>query len=109
MSAVRRLRNFWVPWVTTVVLTCFSNAVAQARYRVTDLGTNNSQDNFSMVMGLNNQGWTENMDGVVNPPIKSTSTTVASGRAVINIHGLNIDLRTLGGKNSWTNYGGIND
>ena len=62
-----------------------------------------------MVMGLNDQGWTENMDGVVNPPITSTSTTVASGRAVINVRGFNIDLGTLGGKNSWTNYGGIND
>ena len=62
-----------------------------------------------MVMGLNNQGWAENMDGVVNPPITSTSTTVATGRAVIGIYGLNIDLGTLGGDNSWTNYGGIND
>ena len=67
------------------------------------------RDNFNMVMGLNNQGWAENMDGVVNPPITSTSTTVASGRAVISIYGLNIDLGTLGGDNSWTNYGGIND
>ena len=105
----RQLRNSWILWVTTIILACFSDAVAQTSYQITDLGTNNSNDNFSMVMGLNNQGWTENMDGVVNPPIKSTSTTVASGRAVINIHGLNIDLRTLGGKNSWTNYGGIND
>jgi hypothetical protein len=49
------------------------------------------------------------MDGVVNPPITSTSTTVASGRAVIYAHGRNNDLGTLGGDNSWTNYGGIND
>jgi probable HAF family extracellular repeat protein len=95
--------------VTTIVLVCFSNAVAQASYRVTDLGVNKSKDNFSMVMGLNNRGWTENMDGVLTPPITSTSTTILSGRAVLNIHGINIDLRTLGGKNSWTNYGGIND
>jgi len=95
--------------VTTIVLACFSNAVAQASYRVTDLGVNKSKDNFSMVMGLNNRGWTENMDGVLTPPITSTSTTIVSGRAVLNIHGINIDLRTLGGKNSWTNYGGIND
>ena len=109
MSTLRRLQNYWILGITTIVLACFSNAVAQARYRVTDLGTNKSTDNFSMVMGLNNRGWTENMDGVVNPPITSTSTTIASGRAVMNIHGINIDLRTLGGKNSWTNYGGIND
>ena len=68
-----------------------------------------ARDNFNMVMGLNNQGWAENMDGVLNPPITSTSTTIASGRAVISIYGLNIDLGTLGGENSWTNYGGIND
>jgi probable HAF family extracellular repeat protein len=60
-------------------------------------------------MGLNDQGWAENMDGFVNPPITSTSTTIANGRAVIGINGFNIDLGTLGGKNSWTNYGGIND
>ena len=29
MSAVRRLRNFWIPWVTTIVLGCFSDAFAQ--------------------------------------------------------------------------------
>jgi probable HAF family extracellular repeat protein len=109
MNTLRQLRNIWILWVTTFVLACFSNAFAQQSYKITDLGLNHSTDNFSMVMGLNNQGWAENMDGVVNPPITSTSTTVASGRAVIGIYGLNIDLGTLGGKNSWTNYGGIND
>ncbi len=101
--------NFWILRVTTIVLVCFGNAFSQVSYRVTDLGVNKSSDNFNMVMGLNNRGWTENMDGVLNPPITSTSTTIVSGRAVLNIHGINIDLRTLGGKNSWTNYGGIND
>jgi probable HAF family extracellular repeat protein len=109
MRTFRQLRNFWVPWVTTIVLACFSNASAQQSYKITDLGVNKSSDNFNMVMGLNNQGWAENMDGVLRPPIKSTSTTIASGRAVISIYGLNIDLGTLGGDNSWTNYGGIND
>jgi len=109
MGTLRQLRNFWMPWVTTIVLACSSSAFAQKSYKITDLGLNHSTDNFSMVMGLNNQGWAENMDGVVNPPITSTSTTVASGRAVLSIYGLNIDLGTLGGKNSWTNYGGIND
>ena len=109
MRVLRRLRNFWILWVTTVVLVCFSNVVAQVSYRVTDLGVNRSKDNFNMVMGLNNRGWTENMDGVLTPPIISTSTTIVRGRAVLNIYGINIDLGTLGGKNSWTNYGGIND
>jgi hypothetical protein len=34
---------------------------------------------------------------------------LVKGRAGINIEGLKIDLGTLGGKNSWTNYGGINE
>src|SRR5580692_3972617 len=109
MRMIKQLRNFWIPCVTTIVLGSFSNVFAQRSYKITDMGLNHSTDNFSMVMGLNNEGWAENMDGVVNPPIKSTSTTIASGRAVINPHGRNIDLGTLGGKNSWTNYGGIND
>jgi probable HAF family extracellular repeat protein len=104
-----QLRNSRKLWATTMVVACCGNAFAQQSYKITDLGTNKSSDNFSMVMGLNNQGWAENMDGFVNPPITSTSTTIANGRAVIGINGFNIDLGTLGGKNSWTNYGGIND
>ncbi len=80
----------------TIAVACFSNAFAQQSYKITDLGINNSKDNFSMAMGLNNQGWAENMDGTVNPPETSTSTTVSRGRAVISIYGFNIDLGTLG-------------
>ncbi len=109
MRMIMQLRNFWIPCVTTIVLACSSNVFAQRSYKITDLGVNKRTDNFNMVMGLNNQGWAENMDGVLTPPITSTSTTILSGRAVISIYGLNIDLRTLGGENSWTNYGGIND
>ncbi len=111
MSALRRLRNFWMPWVAMIVLGCFSDAAAQTSYKITDLGINKSTDNFSMAMGLNNQGWTENMDGFVNPPENSLFTTVAKGRAVISIYGFNIDLGTLGKPdgNSWINWGGIND
>jgi probable HAF family extracellular repeat protein len=110
MNTLKQLRNFWIPWVTTMVL-CLGHAVAQTSYRITDLGTNKSNDNFSMAMGLNNQGWTENMDGFVNPPENNLFTTVARGRAVINIDGLNIDLGTLGKPdgNSWINWGGINN
>lgn len=109
MSVVGRL--LWILSVTTIVLACVSNVVAQASYKITDLGTNNSKDNFSMAMGLNNQGWAENMDGTVNPPINNLFTTVARGRAVINVNGRNIDLGTLGNSdgNSWINWGGIND
>src|SRR6202790_2710339 len=111
MRTLRQLRNFWIPAVATIVLGCFSDARAQIRYKITDLGTNNSKDNFSMAMGLNNQGWAENMDGFVNPPENNLFTTVARGRAVINIDGRNIDLGTLGKPdgNSWINWGGINE
>jgi probable HAF family extracellular repeat protein len=108
MNTLRQLRIFRIPVAATFVLACSSNAFAQTSYKIADQGTL-EDDNFGMVMGLNNEGWTQNMDGNVNPPITSTSTTLVSGRAVINVHGLNIDLGTLGGKNSWTNYGGIND
>ena len=111
MDTLRRLRNFWIPGVAMLVLGSFSNAFAQQSYKITDLGINNSKDNFSMAMGLNNQGWAENMDGTVNPPENSLFTSVSRGRAVISIYGLNIDLGTLGkpGANSWINWGGIND
>jgi hypothetical protein len=88
MSTFKRMRKFWIPWVVTIVLACVSNAAAQVSYKVTDLGTNKSNDNFSMAMGLNNQGWTENMDGFVNPPENNLFTTVARGRAVINRDGV---------------------
>jgi probable HAF family extracellular repeat protein len=111
MNTQGQLRNFRTRWVLTTAVACFSTAFAQQSYRITDLGINNSKDNFSMAMGLNNQGWTENMDGTVRPPETSTSTTVARGRAVISIYGFNIDLGTLGKPdgNSWINWGGIND
>jgi probable HAF family extracellular repeat protein len=115
MSALRRLRNlgwrnFWVPWVAVLALGCFSDALAQS-YTIVDQGIDNPKDTFSMGMGLNAQGWTENMDGTVNPPEASLLTTVARGRAVINAFGINIDLGTLGkpGANSWINWGGINN
>ena len=103
MSALRRLRNFWIPWVTTIFLACFSNAVAQVSYRVTDLGVLHNW-NQGCAMGVNNQGWTEDMDGILDP-----SGQLATGRAVIHIDGTRIDLGTLGGPNSWMNWGGIND
>jgi probable HAF family extracellular repeat protein len=102
MSA-RRLRNFWIPWVTTIVLASFSSAVAQVSYKVTDLGVLHNW-NQGCAMGVNNHGWTEGMDGILDP-----SGQLATGRAVINIDGFKIDLGTLGGPNSWINYNGIND
>ena len=103
MNTLRQLRNLWILWVTTVVLACFSNAVAQASYRVTDLGTVYN-GHFGCAMSLNNQGWTEIMSGVLDP-----SGKLVSGRAVIDVHGLTMDLGTLGGANSWMMWGEIND
>ena len=129
MNTLRRLGMLclWLPATTTIAAGCLGDPssdsssetqtelaqdrVGQTRYEIIDLGINNSADNFSMAMGLNQQGWTENMDGTVNPPENSLLTTVSRGRAVISIYGLNIDLGTLGkpDANSWINWGGIND
>jgi probable HAF family extracellular repeat protein len=109
MSTLRQLRNFWIPWVTTVVLFCFSEAVAQTSYKVTDLGVLNNNDNLSCAMALNNHGWTLSMNGVMDPVSNFINAKVVTGHAAINIDGLKIDLGTLGGPNSWMNWGGIND
>jgi probable HAF family extracellular repeat protein len=109
MSALRRLRNFWMPWVAMVVLGCFSNAVAQTSYKVIDLGVVNDKDNLSCAMDLNNFGWTLSQEGVLDPVSNFSGAPVLSGRAVINIGEFKIDLGTLGGPNSWMNWGGIND
>ena len=109
MSAVRRLRNFWTLWVTTIVLACFSNAVAQAGYRVTDLGAEGN-DNGACAMSVNDQGWTEIMSGNTVPGQQdSIFAKLLNGRALIDVYGFKLDLGTLGGQNSWMNWGEIND
>ena len=109
MSALRRLRNSWVPWVTTIVLACFGNAVAQVKYRVTDLGAEGS-DNLACAMSLNDQGWTEIMSGNLPPGQQDNIFgTLLNGRALLGIDGFKLDLGTLGGQNSWMNWGEIND
>jgi len=109
MSTHKRLRNFWIPWVTTIVLACFSNAVAQAGYRVTDLGTEGN-DNGACAMSVNNQGWTEIMAGNKVPGQQdSLLGPLLNGRALIDVDGFKTDLGTLGGLNSWMNWGEIND
>jgi probable HAF family extracellular repeat protein len=89
-------------------MACFSNAVAQGSYKVTDLGVLHNW-NLGCAMALNNHGWTETMDGVLDPFSLSLFGHLVKGRAVINIDGLKIDLGTLGGPNSWMMWGGIND
>jgi probable HAF family extracellular repeat protein len=108
MITLRRLRNFWILGVATMVLACFSNAVAQASYKVQDLGVQHG-DNLGMPMGLNNYGWTLNMEQFLHPFSLSTANPAARGTDSITIGELNLELGTLGGKNSSINWGGIND
>lgn len=110
MNTLRQLRNFWIPWVTTIVLTCFSDAGAQARYRVTDLGREEGQ-NAACAMSVNDRGWTEIMawNGVPSQNINFIAATLASGRVLIGADGFKFDLGTLGGQNSWMNWGEINN
>jgi probable HAF family extracellular repeat protein len=109
MSALRRLRNFWIPWVAMIVLGCFSDAVAQTSYKVTDLGTEGN-DILGCAMSLNNEGWTEIMAQNL-PPGQQDSLfgTLLNGRILIDIDGIKLDLGTLGGTNSSSNWGEIND
>src|SRR5690349_22148765 len=51
MSMLRRLGSFSILWFAVIVLASSSDAVAQVRYKITDLGVNTSKDNFSMAMG----------------------------------------------------------
>jgi len=109
MRVLRRLRNFWILWVTTVVLACFSNAVTQASYRVTDLGAQ-GKDNLGCAMSVNNEGWTEIMAGNLPPGQQDNiGGQLLNGRALIDVDGFKLDLGTLGGLNSWMNWGEIND
>jgi len=109
MSALRQLRNFWILWLTTIVLACLGNAFAQTGYKVTDLGSLGS-DNLGCAMSVNNEGWTEIMAGNLVPGEQdSLFGKLLNGRAVLGIDGFKIDLGTLGGQNSWMNWGEIND
>jgi len=108
MCALRRLPNFWIVWVTTIVLVCFSNAVAQARYTVQDLGVQ-PPDNLGMAMGLNNNGETLIMDQLLDHLTISTLYPALAGTVRISMGDLNVELGTLGGKNSSINWNGIND
>ncbi|MGA9352734.1 MAG: hypothetical protein WBV46_03520 [Terriglobales bacterium] len=108
MSTLSQLRKFWILGITTIVLGCFSNAVAQAKYKVQDLGVQHP-DNLGMPMGLNNYGWTLNMEQSLDPFSLSTEFPAVSGTDSITIDHLNLELGTLGGANSSINWNGIND
>ena len=108
MSTLTRLRNFSILWVTTIVLACFSNALAQARYTVQDLGVR-QPDNLGMAMGLNNNGGTLIMDQLLDHFTLSTLYPAVKGTVRISKGDLNLELGTLGGENSSINWNGIND
>lgn len=108
---MKSIKKWWTRWMltlTAMVMACLSPAVAQTSYQVTDLGALNNGV-FGCAMGLNNQGWTESMD----EHLDASGNIV--GRAVMNITGpqstlkLKLDLGTLGGRDSWIFWGGIND
>ena len=108
MSTLLPIRNFWLPWVTTILLACASDAGAQTSYKVTDLGTLGN-DNMSCAMTLNDEGWTAIQDGNALPGQQDQITKLLNGRDAIVIDGVQVDLGTLGGKNSFMNWGEIND
>ena len=109
MNARRRLRNFSTLWLTTIVLMCFGNAVAQASYKVTDLGALGN-DNLACAMSINNEGWVVIQDASMVPGQQDNAGgTILKARDAIEINGSQFDLGTLGGQNSWMNWGEIND
>ena len=109
MSTLRQLRNFWIPWVTTIVLACLGNAFSQVSYKVTDLGALGN-DNLGCAMSINNEGWTVIQDASMVPGQQDNAGgTILKARDAIGINGFQIDLGTLGGPNSWMNWGEIND
>src|ERR1700723_3368882 len=85
MSARRRLRNFWIPWVAMIVLGCFSDALAQTTYKVTDLGSEGNEI-LGCAMSLNNEGWTEVMAQNLPPGQQDNlGGTLLSGRLFLDI------------------------
>ena len=62
-------------------------------------------------MSVNDKGWTEIMawNGEPGQNVDFIAATLLSGRALIDADGFKLDLGTLGGKNSWMNWGEINN
>lgn len=106
---LRQLGNFWILRVTTIVLACTTNAVAQESYKVTDLGALGN-DNLGCAMSINNEGWVVIQDASMVPGQQDNAGgTILKARDAIGINGFQFDLGTLGGQNSWMNWGEIND
>jgi probable HAF family extracellular repeat protein len=60
-------------------------------------------------MTLNNRGWTAIQDGSAVPGQQDSIGKLLNGRDAIVIDGVQVDLGTLGGQNSFMNWGEIND
>jgi probable HAF family extracellular repeat protein len=109
MNMMRQLGNFWILWVATIVLACSSDAVAQTSYKVTDLGALGN-DNLACAMSINNEGSVVIQDASMVPGQQDNAGgTILKARDAIEINGSQLDLGTLGGQNSWMNWGEIND
>ena len=109
MSAARQLRNFWIQCVAIIVMACLGNAFAQTSYRMTDLGTVGT-DNESMIMSLNNEGLSYIMAGNVGGlGPNNLFGQLENGHAYLGVGRHLFDLGTLGGQNTWMNWGEIND
>ena len=110
MNTLIQLRNFSIPLVATIVLVFSSDAGAQTRYRVTDMGREEGQ-NAACAMSVNDGGWTEIMawNGLPSQNINFIASTLVSGHVLVGADGFKFDLGTLGGHNSWMNWGEINN
>ena len=105
----RQLQNSWILQGTTMVVVCFGNAFSQVSYRVTDLGVLGN-DNLACAMSINNEGWVVIQDASMVPGQQDNAGgTILKARDAIEINGSQLDLGTLGGQNSWMNWGEIND
>jgi len=61
-------------------------------------------------MSINNEGWVVIQDASMVPGQQDNAGgTILKARDAIGINGFQIDLGTLGGPNSWMNWGEIND
>jgi probable HAF family extracellular repeat protein len=109
MRTLRLLGSFWVLSVATSFLACSSEALAaQIKYEVTDLGTLGN-DPTSCAMTLNDRGWVATQDYNTKTGRPDGLTQLLNGRDAIVVDGVQIDLGTLGGENSFMNWGEIND
>src|SRR6185437_2329264 len=108
MRTIRPLGNFWILWAAMVVLARPGGVMAQISYQVTDLGTL-GDNHSSCAMTLNDRGWTATQDYNTTTGRPDGLTQLLTGRDALAIDGFQIDLGTLGGDNSFMNWGEIND